>query len=125
MNIKEIVPLMLFDNQCYLCTKFAGFIDFFLQNRLTIIGHYSELGEEIRKKILDESALDMFWLIDKNRAYGGRAALSPLIKLLFTKRKKLKSKMQSNNQCDQECKTVKAVFLRSASLFRNSRIIDI
>ena len=125
MNIKENVPIMLFDNQCYLCTKFAAFFHIFLQNRLTIIGHYSEMGEEIRNKILDESALDMFWLINKNKAYGGRAALIPLIKLFFSQRKKLTSKMQIKNQCDQNCKTVKAVFLRSASLFRNSKIIEI
>ena len=125
MNFKESIPIMLFDNQCYLCTKFASIIDFFIRDKLTIIGHYSELGERIRKEILDETALDMFWLITENKAYGGRAALVPLIKLWFSQRKKLTSKKQIDNKCDQECKTVKAVFVRSASLFRNSRIIDI
>ena len=116
---------MLFDNQCYLCTKFASFFDFFLRGKLTIIGHYSKLGEEIRKEILDETALDMFWIINKDRAYGGRAALIPLIKLFGTQKRKTTSKIQMDENCEQECKTVKAVFVRSASLFRNSRIINI
>ena len=116
---------MLFDNQCYLCTKFASFFDFFLRDKLTIIGHYSKFGEEIRKEVLDETALDMFWIIDKDRAYGGRAALIPLIKLWATQRRKTRRRIQIDNKCEQECKTVKAVFVRSASLFRNSRIINI
>ena len=116
---------MLFDNQCYLCTKFASFFDFFLRDKLTIIGHYSKLGEEIRREILDERALDMFWIINKDRAYGGRAALIPLIKLWSTQKRKTMSKIQMDENCEQECKTVKAVFVRSASLFRNSRIINI
>ena len=125
MNIKENGPIMLFDNQCYLCTKFASFFDFFLRNKLTIIGHYSKIGEEIRNEILDETALDMFWIIDRDRAYGGRAALIPLIKLWFTQRRKKTTKIEIDDKCEQECKTVKAVFVRSASLFRNSRIINI
>ena len=125
MNIKENIPIMLFDNQCYLCTKFANFFDFVLGDKLTIIGHYSKFGEEIRKEILDETALDMFWIINKDRAYGGRAALIPLIKLLWTQGRKTQMKIQIDDKCEQECKTVKAVFIRSASLFRNSRIIKI
>jgi len=35
---------------------------------------------------LDESALDMFWLIDKKTAYGGRSAILPLIKLILSKK---------------------------------------
>ena len=125
MNIKENIPIMLFDNQCYLCTKFASFFDFVLGDKLTIIGHYSKFGEEIRKEILDETALDMFWIINKDKAYGGRAALIPLIKLWCTQRRKIQTKIQIDDKCEQECKTVKAVFIRSASLFRNSRIINI
>ena len=125
MDIKQNCPIMLFDDQCYLCTKFASFFDFFLGDKLTIVGHYSKFGEEIRKEILDETALNMFWIINKNRAYGGRAALIPLIKLCAKQRGKTRRKMQIEDKCEQECKTVKSVFVRSFSLFRNSRIINI
>ncbi len=56
-----------------------------------MIGHYSDFGIKIRNEILDESALEMFWFIDEKRASGGRAALFPLIKSIFsTKTKKIK-----------------------------------
>ena len=125
MDIKENCPIMLFDDQCYLCTKFANFFGFFLGSKLAIVGHYSKVGEEIRKEILDETALEMFWIINKDRAYGGRAALIPLARLFWTHQRKTIRKIQVQDRCEQECKTVKAVFVRSASLFRNSRTINI
>ncbi len=125
MEIKENVPIVVFDNQCYLCMKFAKFVDFFARGKLTMVGHYSDFGIKIRNEILDESALDMFWFIDKKRAYGGRAALSPLIKSIFSKKIKNVSTMRVDENCQQECKTVKAVFVRSSSLFTNSKKIDL
>ncbi len=93
MEIKENIPIVLFDNQCYLCMKFAKTVNFFARSKITIIGHYSDFGEKIREEILDETAEDMFWFISKKRAYGGRAALLPLIKSILIK----KSKKNINN----------------------------
>ncbi|MEK6865019.1 MAG: hypothetical protein AABX06_00900, partial [Thermoproteota archaeon] len=73
MNIKEKVPMIVYDNQCYLCVKFAKMIEFLTRGNLIMIGHYSEFGVKLRKTILGESALEMFWLIDEKTAYGGRA----------------------------------------------------
>ena len=64
MEIEENVPIVVFDNQCYLCIKFARMVDFLSRGRLTMVGHYSEFGEKIRREVLDESALEMFWFID-------------------------------------------------------------
>ena len=125
MEIKENVPIVVFDNQCYLCIKFAKFVDFFARGKLTMVGHYSDFGTKIRNEILDESALDMFWFIDKKRAYGGRAALFPLVKSIFSKKTEKSSSMRVDENCQQDCKTVKAVFLRSSSLLTNSRKIDL
>ncbi len=124
MEIKENVPIVVFDNQCYLCVKFAKFVDFFARGKMTMVGHYTDFGVKIRNEILDESALDMFWFIDKKRAYGGRAALLPLVKSIFSKKTKNTSTMNIDKNCQQDCKTVKAVFLRSSSLLTNSRKID-
>lgn len=90
-----------------------------------MIGHYSELGKQIRDEILDESALDMFWFIDKKRACGGRAALIPLAKEILFGQKKRKSTTTFQDNCSQDCKTVKAVFVRSSSLITNSKKIDL
>jgi len=125
MEIKENVPIVVFDNQCYLCVKFAGFVDFFSRGKMTMIGHYSENGIQIRNEILDKSALDMFWFIDKKMAYGGRAALFPLIKSIFSKKTKKSSTMRIDKDCQQDCKTIKAVFVRSSSILTNSKKIDL
>ena len=125
MEIKGNVPIVVFDNQCYLCVKFAKFVDFFARGKITMVGHYSEIGIKIRNEILDESALDMFWFIDKKIAYGGRVALIPLVKSVFSKKTKKSSSMRFNEDCQQGCKTVKAVFVRSSSILRNSRKIDL
>lgn len=125
MEIKENIPIVLFDNQCYLCMKFAKTVNFFARDKITIIGHYSEFGKKIREEILDETALDMFWFITKKRAYGGRAALLPLIKSILIEKINKSSTIRSGEECQQDCKTVKAVFLRSTSLITNSKIIDL
>ena len=125
MEIKENIPIVVFDNQCYLCVKFAKFVDFFARGKITMVGHYSDFGIKIRNEILDESALDMFWFIDKKRACGGRAALVPLVKSIFSKKTKKSLTMRVDEKCNQDCKNVKAVFIRSSSLFINSKKIDL
>jgi len=90
-----------------------------------MIGHYSEIGGKLRKTTLGESALEMFWLIDNKTAYGGRAALLPLIKAIITTKRKKTNKIKVNVECEQECKTVKSVFIRSVSLFLNSKKIPL
>jgi len=125
VDIKENTPIVVYDDQCYLCTKFAKIVNFLARGNLTIIGHYSNQGEEIRNQILDESALDMFWLIDEKNAHGGRAALFPLIRSIITSKEKKSKKMKFDSNCEQECKTVKSVFLRSASLLSNSKTIEL
>ncbi|MCV0430581.1 hypothetical protein [Nitrosopumilus sp.] len=125
MEIKEDNPIVLFDNQCYLCIKFAKIMNFFSRGKLKIIGHYSEQGKKIRDDILDDSALQMFWFITKNRAYGGRAALIPLFKAILVKSTNNKSKIRFDEECNQDCKTIKAVFVRSTSLITNSKTIEL
>lgn len=125
MKIKENMPIMLFDNQCYLCMKFAKFVNFFARDKITMVGHYSDFGIKIRNEILDEFALEMFWFIDKKRASGGRAALYPLAKSILSKKTKKSETIKINEECNQGCKTVKAVFVRSSSLLTNSRKIDL
>lgn len=94
------------------------------RGRFSLIGHYSDIGEKIRGKILDSSALEMFWFIDDRTAYGGRAALAPLVRaLFFTKTKKHDAGVDFGS-CDVECKTAKAVFVRSASLLTHSKKIQ-
>ena len=98
MSNIEKTPYVLYDNQCYLCTKFAKMI---------------------------ESALKMFWLIDKKYAFGGRAALCPLLKAIITSNKLEQVSVKIEDNCGYDCKTVKGVFIRSTSLLLNSKKIKI
>jgi len=124
MELEEIVPLVIYDNHCYLCVKFAKIVNFLARGRLRIVGHYSELGKKLRQAILDSSALEMFWFVDGKTAYGGRAGLLPLLSAIIHASKKT-GDLNIQESCDLECKTTKAVFLRSASLLSNSKKIKI
>lgn len=124
MDLSKLVPLVIYDNNCYLCIKFARIIEALSRDKLNLVGHYSSLGEKLREKVLDEEALNMFWLIDGKVAYGGRAAILPLIKIIIAGNKKHKSKLV-DDVCQTNCKSPKAVFIRSASLLSNSRKIKL
>jgi hypothetical protein len=124
MELDDFVPLVLYDNQCYLCVKFAKFVNFLARGRLRIVGHYTDLGKKLREDILDSSALEMFWYVDRKTAYGGRAGLLPLISAIIRANGSTKD-LNIQESCDLDCKTTKAVFLRSASLLTNSKKIKI
>lgn len=125
MEIKEEIPIVLFDDQCYVCIKFATIVNFLARGKITMVGHYSDFGIKIRNEILDQSALEMFWFIDKKRASGGRAALFPLIKSMFSTKSKKRKFAQLDNICSKDCKTVKSVFVRSFTLITSSKKIDL
>lgn len=120
-----MVPLVIYDNQCYLCTKFAKAVNFLARGKLLLVGHYTELGEKLRKQILDSSALEMFWFVDGKTAFGGRAALVPLISAIIQSKGSGNKEFEYNEACGMECKNAKAVFVRSASLLTNSKKLAI
>lgn len=124
MELDDFVPLLLYDNQCYLCVKFAKFVNFLARGRLRIVGHYTDLGKKLREDILDSSALEMFWYVDRKTAYGGRAGLFPLMSAIIRANGSARD-LNIQESCDLDCKTTKAVFLRSASLLTNSKKIKI
>ena len=64
MDLKEITPLVIYDNECYLCVQFAKFVNFLTKGRLHFVGHYTDFGKKIRESVLDSNALEMFWFID-------------------------------------------------------------
>jgi len=125
MDLKEMTPLVIYDNECYLCVQFAKFVNFLAKGRLNFVGHYTDFGKQIRKSVLDSNALEMFWFIDSNTAYGGRAALGPLFSAILNISGKNIQKKIVLDSCELGCKSPKAVFFRSASLLTNSKKIKI
>ena len=125
MELKKAVPLVIYDNECYLCVQFARFVNFLAKGRLRLVGHYTDFGKQIRDDTLDSSALEMFWFIDNKIAYGGRAALSPLFSAILNCNEKNLQNEIIQDSCNIDCKSPKAVFFRSASLLTNSKKIKI
>jgi len=124
MDLKEMTPLVIYDNECYLCVQFAKFVNFLAKGRLHFVGHYTDFGKQIRENVLDSNALEMFWFIDRKTAYGGRAAISPLFSAILNNNESFpKKKIQNGNTL--RCKNPTAVFFRSASLLTNSKKIKI
>lgn len=124
MDLQGIVPLVIYDDLCNLCIKFAKVVNFLARGKLSLVGHYSSFGEKLRNEILDSSALEMFWFVDGKTAYGGRAALVPLFKAIFSSKER-KNNSRIEESCDAGCKTAKAVFIRSTSLLSNSKKIKL
>ena len=125
MKLEKMVPLVIYDNECYLCIQFAKFVNFLTKGRLRLVGHYTDFGKEIRDNILDTSALEMFWFIDEKTAYGGRAALGPLFSAILRVNKKNTQKKVVEDSCTLGCKSPKAVFFRSTSLLTHSKRITL
>ncbi|MXX20280.1 MAG: DUF393 domain-containing protein [Cenarchaeum sp. SB0661_bin_35] len=113
------LPIMLYDDTCKLCHRFARTVDALASGRLTIVGHYTPEGKRIREEILDDAATEMFWVIDKRGAYGGRAAILPLIRSILTTKGGL-----GMSHDDAKCSDACSIFLRSYSLITHSKHIS-
>lgn len=100
-------------------------MNFLAKGKLRMIGHYTEFGGKIREKILEDDALEMFWFIDKKTAYGGRAAIIPLLSAILRIHDKKFDEMSIQESCNIGCKDSLAVFFRSASLITHSKKIKI
>jgi len=125
MEFKEMVPLVIYDNECYICVQFAKLVNFLAKGRLCLVGHYTDLGQQIRESVLDSSALEMFWFLDEKTAYGGRAALGPLFAAILCVKEKNVRKNFIDGSYTLGCKSPKAVLFRSASLLTHSKRINL
>ena len=118
MKVKSAI--LLYDERCYHCVNFAKAADFLARGKIRFVGHYSS---ERRK--IDNSAkfgFDMFWLIKGRTAYGGRAALFPLLReVLRPDGEKIKNRIEYRaRKCKNDC----SLPYRVRSLFSKSRKIE-
>ena len=125
MEFHDSLPLMIYDDKCYVCIKFAKLMNFLAKGKLRMIGHYTEFGGKIRKEILEDDALEMFWFIDKETAFGGRAAIIPLLSAILRGHGRKFNEVSIQESFDIGCKASLSVFFRSASLITHSRKIRI
>jgi hypothetical protein len=76
-------PLLIYDDQCYSCAKFAKVVSILSRGWIRTAGHYySPVAMEAKEMIFpaDYDATKMFWLINERGAHGARSGLLPLIK---------------------------------------------
>ena len=123
--IVDLLPLVIYDDKCYLCSKFASIVHIFSRNKIPIIGHYSKEGMKIKSEIFDTNydSTRMFWFVTENSAYGGRAAIIPLVWHTITSTKNRPIIGPFPPTCSKECKTIKSFFVRTTSLLCNSEKI--
>jgi hypothetical protein len=125
MNIGDILPIMIYDDMCYLCTKFAKVVSVLTGKKILVVGHYSKYGMEIKSEIFpkDYDPTKMFWFVTRKVAYGGRSAILPLLHAILSNKSKGRFPYDISTTCSSDCKTPKAVFARTKSLLSNSEKI--
>lgn len=127
MIVADLLPLVIYDDKCHLCSKFANIVRIISRNKIPIIGHYSKDGVKIKSEIFDNNydSTRMFWFITENSAYGGRAAIIPLVWHIITSTRDRLDAESFPPTCSKECKTIKSFFTRTSSLLRNSERMEI
>ena len=97
-------PLLIYDDKCSSCTKFAKTANILSKGWIRTAGHYySQEAIEARKLVFppDFDATKMFWLINKGGAYGARSGLLPVIKeILSGNFKQVRKKEEEEKQDD-------------------------
>jgi hypothetical protein len=124
-------PLLIYDDKCFSCTQFANIARVLSRGYIRIAGHYYS-DEALRaKKVVFPAHYEstkMFWLINRNGAYGARSGLLQVVKeiiisLIKRRYTKGETKIPSNkskcqlNSCGSPTKTLN----RIASLMVSSK----
>jgi len=127
MKIGELAPILIYDDSCYHCSKFASIIKSLAGKNILIVGHYTELGKEIKSEIFpkDYDSTRMFWFVTGKVAYGGRAGVFPLLLSILTNRSRKVPLKDIPLIYGDDCKTPKAFFMRTKTLLSNSQKIPL
>jgi hypothetical protein len=103
LSSKFSIPLLIYDDKCSSCTKFAKTANTLSRGRIRIAGHYySKEALEAKKMVFPTNydSTKMFWLINKKGAYGARLGFIQLVKEIIIgwfKGKEIKNNKNSNN----------------------------
>ena len=133
-------PLLIYDDKCSSCTKFAKAASKLSRGWIRIAGHYfSQEAMDTKKTVFppDYDPTKMFWLINKNGAFGARSGLFQSIKEIiignfksisnrkFSKDHNLKSAATECSYSDREsCMSTRATLSRIYNMMRNSDKFD-
>lgn len=125
---------LIYDDNCYLCTKFALFSRKLSRGRVEIIGHFTPRGMALKRKVFPEDfdPSTMFWLVKETKAYGARSALMPLayeiLKGILKPSDRDHDESNIEFVCNSEemtCNTPQDFVRRVSMLIRNGKKINI
>ena len=133
-------PLLIYDDKCSSCTKFAKAAAKLSRGWIRIAGHYfSQEAMDTKKTVFppDYDPTKMFWLINKNGAFGARSGLFQSIKEIiignfksiskrkFSKDQKPNSTATECSYSDREsCMSTRTTLSRLYNMMRNSDKFD-
>lgn len=127
METRELFPILIYDDRCYHCSKFASIIKSLAGKKIFIVGHYTDLGKAVKAEIFpkDYDATRMFWFVTDKVACGGRAGVFPLLLAILTKKSRKGSFKEVPLIYGNDCRTPKAFFARAKTLLSNSQKIPL
>jgi hypothetical protein len=76
-------PLLIYDDKCYSCAKFAKMVSTLSRGWIRTVGHYhSQEAKKVKATIFppDYDSTKMSWLVNRRGAHGARSGLLPLAK---------------------------------------------
>ena len=86
-EVKFHFPVLIYDNYCSSCSKFANVIYNLSKKKIEILGHFDiERSTELKELVFDNYPNDptrMFWYIKRDKAYASRKGLAQVVKDLI------------------------------------------
>jgi predicted DCC family thiol-disulfide oxidoreductase YuxK len=86
-DLKFHFPVLIYDNYCSSCSKFAQVIYRLSKRKIEILGHFDiERSLELKELVFHSYSKDptkMFWYIKKDKAYASRNGLYQVVKDLI------------------------------------------
>jgi len=122
-------PLLIYDDTCGVCGQFAIYVNHLSRGWIRIAGHYYSYEANNAKSLIfpnDYDSTSMFWLINTNGAFGGRAGLLPvlveIIKGTFRKACEVENPTLACRDMEKRsCSSPRSRFARMISLCKNSK----
>ena len=120
-------PILIYDNMCVSCTNLAKIVNGFLSGKITMVGHYTKQGKDLKNTIFPEGygGTEMSWFVTDKKAFGGRLVLGQLAKYTFSKKSgTYPVNVFDLDGCTTDCSVQEGGIFRSSSILVNSKIIE-
>lgn len=103
-------PILIYDDRCASCTRYAMLVNRILQGRITMMGHYAKIGVAFKRGVFPAGydSTGMSWFVTKTHAYGGsRGLLRLAMYALSAKRGRFQENTFAPEECSSGCHTIR------------------